>query len=171
MDNDTYISFKILDTLNRARKEKGEYARVQLKEIADELSIDFHFFMMRYGNELHKLNYIVPDLGNCAYITEKGIAILEQNNPLYQSYRPVENKNITINAPVTGSAIIQGNNNTANITLNFLATLEKEIAQSNLSPEEKKTWLSRIKEISSHPVLASVVTTALEMWAKHQLGQ
>ena len=44
MDNDTYISFKILDTLNRARKEKGEYTRINLKSIADELSIDFNFF-------------------------------------------------------------------------------------------------------------------------------
>lgn len=166
MDKDAYISFKILDTLNRARKEKGEYACVNLKDIADELSIDFHFFMMRYGNELHKLDYIVPDLGHCAYITAKGIAVLEQNNPLYQNYRPVENKNITINAPVTGSAIIQGNNNTANITLNFLESLEKEITQSNLTPEEKKTWLSRIKEISSHPLLASLVAKALEILAK-----
>ena len=126
--------------------------------------------MMRYGNELHKLDYIVPDLGNCAYITEKGIAVLEQNNPLYQSYRPVENKNITINAPVTGSAIIQGNNNTANITFNFLANLEKEIARSNLPPEEKKTWLGRIKEISSHPLLASLVAKALEVLVKSQMG-
>lgn len=156
--------------MNQARKEKGEYARVQLKEIADELSISFHLFMMRYGNELYKLNYIVTDVGNCAYITEKGIAILEQNNLLYQSYRPLESKNITINAPVTGSAIIQGNNNTATIALNFLVTLEKEIAESNLLPEEKKTWLGRFKEISSHPLLASLVAKALEMLAKSHVG-
>lgn len=170
MDNDTYISFKILDTLNRARKERGEYARVQLKEIADELSIDFHFFMMRYGNELHKLNYIVSDVGNSAYITERGIAILEQNNPLYQSYRPIEHKTITINAPVTGSPIIQGNNNTTSVAFNFLDTLEKEINKSNLPPEEKKTWLSRIKEISSHPILAPLIVKSLEMYAKAQMG-
>ena len=166
MDNDTYISFKILDTLNRARKEKGEYTRINLKSIADELSIDFNFFIMRYGTELSKLGYIVPDVGNCAYITEKGIAILEQNNPLYQSYRPTENKNITINAPVTGSAIIQGDNNSVNITFDFIAKLEKEIEQSSLSLEEKKTWLNRIKEISSHPILASLVTKVLETLAK-----
>lgn len=170
MDNDQYIFFKILDKLNRARKEKGEYARVNLREIADELSIDFYTFMMRYGNELHKLDHIVPDVGNNAYITSKGIAILEQNNPLYQSYRPVENKNITINAPVTGSAIIQGNNNSANITLDFLTTLEKEISNSSLSPEEKKTFLSSIKDFGSHPVVAPLLTKALEALAKSQLG-
>ncbi|MBT9131501.1 MAG: hypothetical protein DDT41_01807 [candidate division WS2 bacterium] len=169
MDKDTLISFKILDALNRARKEKGEFTRVNLKDIADELSMDFDFFMIRYGIELHKLGYIVSDVGNCAYITEKGIAMLERNNPFYQDYRPVENKNIIINAPVTGSAIIQGDNNSVNITFDFLAKLEKEIAKSSLPPEEKKTWLSRIKEFGSHPVSASLAKV-LEMFTKSQMG-
>ncbi|MBM4293722.1 MAG: hypothetical protein FJ126_02310 [Deltaproteobacteria bacterium] len=138
MDNDTFISFKILDTINRARREKGEFTRVNLKNIAYELSIDFNFFMNRYGVELHKLGYIVADTANYAYITEKGIAILEKNNPLYQTYRPIENKSITINAPITGSAIIQGNNNILHITIDFLSKFENEIARSSLPPKRKR---------------------------------
>jgi hypothetical protein len=161
MDDDTYVSFRVLDILNRASKEKGEYTRVSLREVSNELNIDFDFFMRRYGNELHKLDYVVPDVGSNAYITPKGIAILEQNNPLYQSYRPQEDKSITIHGSVTGSAIIQGNSNSVNITFDFLSKLQEQIDKSALPEEEKKTWSSRIKEMASHPLLASVVSAAL----------
>lgn len=161
MDQTTFISFKILDVLNRARKDKGEFARVNLKEIADDLSIDFHSFRLRYENELHNLGYIEPDVAGNAYITKQGVAMIEKNNPLYQNFKAAENKNITINGPVTSSSIVQGDNNNLNITLNFLTKLEKEIENSSLPQEEKKSCLNRIKRISKHPIIVSLITKVL----------
>ena len=166
MDRDTFIVFKILEVLNRARKEKGEFTRVNLKDIADELSMDFRFFRKRYENELYNLGYIVPDSGGDAYITKQGVAMIEKNNPLYQSFKNVENKNITIGGSVINSSIVQGDENYLNITFDFFTKLEKEIESSSLSQEEKKTWCSKIKEASHHPIIASLVANVLLSFIK-----
>jgi len=170
MDTDTFIQFKILHRLNEVRKNKGLYSRTNLKDLSTEMSIDHNKFMARYANELFTLGQIDMNTGDEAYITPKGVAMIETNNPLFQEFRQAENKTININAPVVGSAIIQGNNNNTTVTLNFLDKFEKEIENSSLTPEEKKTWIGRLKDIGSHPILSSLCSKALEGGLKSLSG-
>lgn len=102
-----------------------------------------------------------------AFLTDRGRQLLTD---LKYKSKNIGSQNIIFNAPVNNSNIIQGDNASAIITVNFLNALQQEIEKSTLSEEEKKTWLSRIKEISSHPIIASLVAKALEMLAKSQIG-
>lgn len=96
-----------------------------------------------------------------AHIAPKGMALVDKKNPFVNNFKNADIRNIEINAPVTGSAIVQGDNSTVSVAFNFIDKLEKEIQNSNLPEEEKKTWIKRIKELSTHPILVEVLKTVL----------
>lgn len=79
----------------------------------------------------------------------------------YNSTKNIGTQNIIFNAPVSNSNIIQGDNATASLTNNFFQALEREIENSALSPEERKTWLTRVKDFSSHPLVVELLSKVL----------
>ncbi|MBU0581426.1 MAG: hypothetical protein ABIJ40_16385 [Bacteroidota bacterium] len=168
MDKHTIIKMKVLEILNEYRKTEGPFARKDLKEISDILSIDFDYFMKVYANELYNDNQINMDSGWCAFITPKGIAIVDVNNPFYQEYKKIEMKNINILGSVSDSTIIQGNNNKVDITINFYEDLKREINKSEMKPDEKRSWLKRINDFSKNPIVSQIVLNLISEYVKAQ---
>ena len=170
MDEHTTVKMKILEILNEYRKEKGPFARKNLKEVASYLNIDFDNFMRVYANELYLDKQIQMDSGWCASITSKGISIIDSKNPFYQEYKNAEIKNININSPVSGSMFIQGNNNTVDISNNFFENFKKEINKSDMRPEEKKEWIKKISDFSIHPIVSQIFVNLISGFLKSQIG-
>lgn len=162
MNEHNSIKIKILKILNEFRKSNGQVARKSLEDIANMLSIDFDKFMKLYGNELYTEDCIYLDSGANAYIKSKGISLVKKDSPFYDEYRNPEIKNLNINAPVTNSNIIQGNDNSIKITNQYFDYIIKEIEKSNLQPPEKTKWLKRIKDISSHPIVSQMFLKGLD---------
>lgn len=84
-------------------------------------------------DRLNESEYIEFEGFGCTKITPKGIASVAPNDPFAE-------RNIK----------------------DFLGTFEEVINDSALSPNEKKTWLNRIKEFTSHPVIVELIKKALE---------
>ena len=145
------------------RKEKGPHEPGDPSVIANEFSIDENSFTDRYVLDLQTLGLIeLPYAGNiAAHITPKGMALVDRENPFVKGFKSADIRNIEINAPVTGSAIVQGDNSTVSVAFNFIDKLEKEIQNSTLPEEEKKTWIGKIKELSTHPILVEALKTVL----------
>jgi hypothetical protein len=119
-------------------------------------------FLHRWGSELRELGLIKMDIGGGAWITPAGSAVVEVTSPIYQHLRGADVKNITINAPVSGSNIVQGDSNVLiNVSIDFLEKLKKAIDQSELPDDEKRTWLERLKEWAAHPLLVQLLAQVL----------
>lgn len=159
MNKDELIKWTILDFLYKVRKERGPHEHGDLSEIAERFSIDKQTFKGVYISDLFDLGLIeTAAIGSMnARITPKGIACIDRNNPFVEEYRTADIKSISINAPVTGSAIIQGDNASVDIAFDFLDKFKQGIEESSLSPEEKKTWLKWIKDLSYHPALLEIL--------------
>ncbi len=162
MNEHNSIKLKILKILNEFRISDGQFACKDLREVANTLSIDFDKFIKLYVSELDTESCILMDAAAYASIEPKGISIVEQDSPFYDEYRNPELKNININAPVTNSNIIQGNDNSIKITNQYFDYIIKEIEKSNLQPPEKTKWLKRIKDISSHPIVSQMFLKGLD---------
>lgn len=163
MDRDK-IKWAILHRLNKERAEHGPHSTIDAADIHQEL-----------GTDPEETENAVSDLQDHGFIrfitmrgmviTRQGIALIDDKNPFVADLRQ-DVKSISINAPVSGTTIVQGNNNNVIGALNFIARLEKEIENSSLSEEGKKTWLGRLKEFSSHPLLVEVLSKALDLSMK-----
>lgn len=165
MNKDELIKWTILDFLYKVRKERGPCEHGDLSEIAERFSIDKQTFKGVYISDLTDLGLIdTVAIGSTnALITPRGIACIDRNNPFVDEYRTADIKNISINAPVTGSAIIQGDNASVDIAFNFLDKFKKGIEGSTLPEEEKRTWLKWIMDLSCHPILLEVLKKILGM--------
>src|SRR3990172_4435097 len=108
MDEDELIRWKILHALYRLRKAHGPYERLPLYDLAEDLSIKRDVFMSRYALDLENLGLIdIVDVGGGTVITQKGMALIDKKNPFLND-TGAGTRSIIINAPVSGSAIIQG---------------------------------------------------------------
>jgi|WetSurMetagenome_2_1015567.scaffolds.fasta_scaffold00408_16 hypothetical protein len=165
MDKDELIKWTILHFLYGVRKEKGPYEPGDLSEIAEKFSIDESTFVERYAADLSALGLIeLPYVGTIeGHITPQGMAIIDKNNPFVGSYKSGDVRNIAINAPVTNSQIVQGDNVTITVAMDFITNLQKEIDKSNLTDDEKKTWKQRLKELSTHPILIEALKKVLTL--------
>lgn len=81
--------------------------------------------------------------GHIGFDEETGLAFLADSGrqlltDLKYKSKTIGSQNITFNAPVNNSNIIQGDNASAIITVNFLSALQREIETSTLPEEEKK---------------------------------
>ena len=125
-------------------------------KIAKKLNLDVKKISGKYLNPLKTEGYIEYPLDAYVRITQKGIDYLDDMNKKEQ---PTHLQ--IINNP-QNSPISQSGNATINITNNFLEELEKSINHSDLSPDEKQTWLQRIKEIGTNLVLSKAFEIAIK---------
>ncbi len=162
MDKTEIIKWNILHYLNNIRKKEGPHGRILLNELAKIFFIDYEAEMFPAAYDLHQLGHIkMIDSGPNVKITEKGIRLLDPDNPFIAEHC-CEGKNaININAPVSGSTIAQGHNISIGNTLSFLDKFVESVSAADLPEEERKTWMNRIRELSLHPVLLEVLKKVL----------
>lgn len=136
-------------------KNAENFGGTNITQLAKQLSVPRAILLDKL-RELEAENRLLVD-NDCefAHIDDTG-------RQLYADLKyNVSNPQITVHGSVHNSTLVQGNNATINITNNFFQALEREIESSALSPEEQKTWLTRIKDFSSHPIVVEIVSKVL----------
>lgn len=75
------------------------------------------------------------------------------------TYKPAvgDATNITFNGPVNATNIQAGNHNTQNINNAFYHIID-EIKKSDVSDEEKKTALTKLKDLLSNPIVGGIMS-------------
>lgn len=95
-------------------------------------------------------------------ITAAGLAIADKDNPLTEHLRPAAMNNLVINAPLFGSAVVQGAANRVSASLDFVSQLREEVAKADLPPDEKKTLLGQVNKFATHPLLVEILSQVLQ---------
>lgn len=132
----------ILENLYNLWKEYGTNKVKTLQALIEE----YGFQEKNIRKPLKKLisTGLVDADSYSAWITKKGIALMDSVNPSGESAVTREEK-----APVS-------------IGINFLKKFEQAISRSELSAPETEMWLNGIKQLSHNPVLLKAVEAALK---------
>jgi len=133
--------------------------------LAKQLCIDREKFIQVWCTELEELGLIGGrTVSDGAFITNRGMALVEKESPFYSAYKR-EVKNISIQGPISQSAIAVNGSATVNISSDFLKRFQAAISENpEIDEVKKKNIIQTIKEWSSHPVLLKVLERVLDAY-------
>ena len=148
------IALILLEEAYNKMTEYGYGSKVNVFEVGKKNGIS-EVLSKTTLNYLNVKNFIRHDGQGGIYLTNDGIDAYETrkmpNTPLYQSNQFV----INAGRDITTGVIQQGSSNIMQkLTYEqIFQRLELEITNSNLKDEEKKTLLSKLKDLISHPLI------------------
>jgi hypothetical protein len=162
MDQQTLDSLVVLNFLARQWKRNCKLC-ASAGEIADACGFE-EGRALQIMDCLKKLGLAEKVTVPTVRITATGLAIAEKDNPLTEHLRPAAMNNLVVNAPLFGSAVVQGNANRVSASLDFVSQLREELEKADLPPEEKKTLLDQVKKLATHPLLVEILSQVFQRY-------